>query len=153
MQLRPFVEGLQADLAEIAAVGEDDVADAARRLTKAVGASAGLRLLDALTEAALEVSTQLPSGHVEIRLSGQDPSLVYVEEEAEPAPPAAAEDALVARISLRLPEGLKVAIEAAATREGVSVNSWLVRALARAVSSGGGARRAAGNRLTGFGRS
>jgi hypothetical protein len=61
---------------------------------------------------------------------------------------------LVARISLRLPEGLKVAIEAAATREGVSVNSWLVRSLARAVGSGsGGGRRGAGNRLTGFGRS
>jgi hypothetical protein len=154
MQLRPFIEGLQADLAEIASVGDDDVAEAARRLAAAIGASAGLRLLDALTEAALELTSQLPSGHVEIRLSGQDPSLVYVEEEAEPAPTPAGEDVLVARISLRLPEGLKVAIEAAATREGVSVNSWLVRSLARAVSSGGGGgRRAAGNRLTGFGRS
>jgi hypothetical protein len=153
MQLRPFVEGLQADLEEIAAVGDDAVGEAARRLTAAVGASAGLRLLDALTEAALELSSQLPSGHVEIRMSGQDPSLLYVEDERQAPAPAAAEDALVARISLRLPEGLKVAIEAAATREGVSVNSWLVRSLARAVSSGGGGRRGPGNRLTGFGRS
>ena len=152
MQLRPHIERLQADLEQIAAVGEDDVAAAARRLTVAVGASAGLRLLDALTEAALELSSQLPNGHVEIRLSGQDPSFVYVEDEPEAAPPSA-EDALVARISLRLPEGLKVAVETAATREGVSVNSWLVRALARAVSSGGTARRGPGNRLTGYGRS
>ena len=154
MQLRPFIEGLQSDLQEIAAVGDDAVGEAARRLTTAVGASAGLRLLDALTEAALELSSQLPSGHVEIRMSGQDPSFVYVEEEGEAPAPPAAEDALVARISLRLPEGLKVAIEAAATREGVSVNSWLVRSIARAVgSAGGGGRRGAGNRLTGFGRS
>lgn len=154
MQLRPFIEGLQSDLEEIAAVGDDAVGEAARRLTAAVGASAGLRLLDALTEAALELSSQLPSGHVEIRMSGQDPSFVYVEEGGEAPAPPAAEDALVARISLRLPEGLKVAIEAAATREGVSVNSWLVRSLARAVgSAGGGGRRGAGNRLTGFGRS
>jgi hypothetical protein len=152
VQLRPHIERLQADLEQIAAVGEDDVAAAARRLTVAVGASAGLRLLDALTEAALELSSQLPNGHVEIRLSGQDPSFVYVEDEPEAAPPSA-EDALVARISLRLPEGLKVAVETAATREGVSVNSWLVRALARAVSSGGTARRGPGNRLTGYGRS
>ena len=152
MELRPFVEGLQADLEGIAAVGDDAVAEAARRLTSAVGASAGLRLLDALTEAALEVSDQLPSGHVEIRLSGQDPSFVYVEEGEAPAPPVG-EDALVARISLRLPEGLKLAIEAAATREGVSVNAWLVRSLARAVSSAGGGRRSSGNRLTGFVRS
>src|ERR671935_2985316 len=150
MQLRPFVEGLQADLEEIAAIGDDDVAEAARRLTAAVGRSAGLRLLDALTEAALELTSQLPSGHVEIRLAGQDPSMIYVEEEGEAPPAPAGEDALAARISLRLPEGLKVAIEAAATREGVSVNSWLVRSLARAVSSGGSSgRRAAGNRLTG----
>src|SRR5204862_3371217 len=154
MQLRPFIEGLQADLEEIAALGDDAVGEAARRLTSAVGASAGLRLLDALTEAALELSSQLPSGHVEIRMSGQDPSFVFVEEEGEPSPAPASEDALVARISLRLPEGLKVAIEAAATREGISVNSWLVRSLARAVSSGGGGgRRGPGNRLTGFGRS
>src|SRR5881392_298952 len=108
MQLRPFIEGLQADLEEIAAVGDDTVADAARRLTSAVGASAGLRLLDALTEAALELSSQLPSGHVEIRMSGQDPSFVFVEEEGEPSAVPASEHALVARISLRLPEGLKV---------------------------------------------
>jgi hypothetical protein len=153
VELRPFVEGLQADLEGIAAVGDDDVAEAAKRLTSAVGASAGLRLLDALTEAALEVSEQLPSGHVEIRLSGQDPSFVYVEEEGEAPAPPAGDDALVARISLRLPEGLKLAIEAAATREGISVNAWLVRSLARAVGSSGGARRGSGNRLTGFGRS
>jgi len=152
VELRPFVEGLQADLEGIAAVGDDAVAEAAKRLTSAVGASAGLRLLDALTEAALEVSEQLPSGHVEIRLSGQDPSFVYVEEECEAPAPPAGDDALVARISLRLPEGLKLAIEAAATREGVSVNAWLVRSLARAVGSSGGTRISR-NRLTGFGRS
>jgi hypothetical protein len=48
---------------------------------------------------------------------------------------------------------LKLAIEAAATREGISVNTWLVRSLTRLVSSGGGGRRGPGNRLTGFGRS
>ena len=154
MELRPFVEGLQADLEGIAAVGDDSVAEAARRLTTAVGASAGLRLFDALAEAALELSNQLPSGHVEVRLSGQDPALVYVEEEAEKAPPAAGGDVeLVARISLRLPEALKAAVEAAASREGVSVNTWLVRSLTRLLSSGGGGRRGPGNRLTGFGRS
>jgi hypothetical protein len=152
MELRSFVQGLQSDLEGIAAVGDDAVGEAAGRLTAAVGASAGLRLLDALSEAALELSNQLPSGHVEIRLSGQDPALVYVEDAGEEAP--AGDDALVARISLRLPEGLKAAVETAAAREGISVNTWLVRSLTRAVSSGvAGARRGPGNRLTGFGRS
>lgn len=151
MQLEGFVEGLQADLEQIAAVGDDATAEAARRLIAAVRASAGLRLLDVLSEAALELTAQLPSGHVEVRVAGQDPSLVYVEEEAEAAPPAG-EDAQAARITLRLPEALKAAVDAAAAREGVSVNTWLVRALGRAVGSGG-ARRGPGNRLTGFGRS
>src|SRR2546430_13396374 len=122
MELRPFVEGLQADLEGIAAVGDDAVAEAAKRLTSAVGASAGLRLLDALTEAALEVSEQLPSGHVEIRLSGQDPSFVYVEEEGEAPAPPAGEDSLLARISLRLPGGLKAALGAAPPPPGGSAD-------------------------------
>src|SRR5947208_16510810 len=112
MELRPFIAGLQTDLEGIAAVGDDAVAEAARRLTSAVGASAGLRLLDALTEAALEVSEQLPSGHVEIRLSGQHPSFVYVEEEGEAPAPPAGEDSTGARISLRLPEAMKLATHA-----------------------------------------
>jgi hypothetical protein len=152
VELRPFVEGLQADLEGIAAVGDDSVAEAARRLTAAVGASAGLRLFDALAEAALELSGQLPSGHVEVRLSGQDPELVYVGEEPE-EPAAGAESAYTARITLRLPEQLKVSVEAAASREGISVNSWIVRALSRATSAGGGQAVQSGNRLTGYARS
>jgi len=64
MELRSYVEGLEADLAAIAAVGDDATAEAARRLSGAIRASAGLRLLDALGEAALELNAQLPSGRV-----------------------------------------------------------------------------------------
>jgi hypothetical protein len=150
VQLTSIIEALESDLAAIASVGDEQVAAAAERLAQALRASLGMRLLDLLGEAALEVSAQLPSGHVEVRLAGQDPSLVYVSEEpAEPAP--AAEDGLTARITLRLPESLKGAVEVAASREGVSVNAWLVRALARSVSSG--PSRGPGGRLTGFARS
>jgi HicB family len=41
-----------------------------------------------------------------------------------------------ARISLRLPESLKADIEMAAAREGVSVNTWLVRAAGAALTTG-----------------
>jgi hypothetical protein len=153
MELERFIEALQADLEGIAGVGDDAASEAARRLTGALRSSAGLRLLDVLSEAALELTSQLPDAHVEVRLVGQDPSLVYVPDEGDaPSAPAAGEDTPAARITLRLPEGLKASIEVAATREGVSVNTWLIRALARAVGSGG-QRRGPGNRLTGFGRS
>ena len=147
MQLSPHVEALLADAAEIAAVGDEATTQAARRLTTALRPAAGLRLQELLTEATLELSAQLPSGHVEVRLAGQDVSLVYVDEGAD-APPA--EEGLTARITLRLPEGLKAGIEAAAAREGLSVNAWIVRALSR--STGATTRRGPGSRLTGFAR-
>jgi hypothetical protein len=149
MQLSPHVEGLLEDVADIAAVGDDATAEAARRLSVALRSAAGLRFLDALTEATLELSAQLSTGHVEVRLAGQDPSLVFVDESTggESAP---ADEGLTARITLRLPEGLKAGIEASAAREGLSVNAWIVRALSR--STGSTTRRGPGSRLTGFAR-
>jgi predicted HicB family RNase H-like nuclease len=150
MQLTSITEALEHDLAAIASVGDEQVAAAAERLAQALRASLGMRLLDLLGEAALEVSAQLPSGHVEVRLAGQEPSLVYVSE--EPAEAAASPvDGLTARITLRLPESLKGAVEVAASREGISVNAWLVRALSRSVSRG--PQRGPGGRMSGFARS
>jgi HicB family len=149
MEMARFIEALESDLAAVAAVGDEQTAAAAERVLQAIRGSAGLRLLDVLGEAALEVSAQLPSGHVEVRLAGQDPALVYVAEE-EAAPEPTVEDGLTARITLRLPEGLKASIEIAAAREGVSVNSWLVRALSRGIA---GPVQRSGKRLRGFAQS
>jgi hypothetical protein len=151
VQLQRFIDSLKADLTAVAELGDEATADAAGRLVVTLQASVGLRLLDALSEAALELNERLPAGHVEVRLSGQDPELVYVGEEPE-APAAGAEAAYSARITLRLPEALKVGIEAAANREGVSVNTWIVRALTRATTASGPAVQS-GNRLTGYARS
>ena len=150
MQLERFIDALEAELASLAALGDEESQAAAARLSGALRSAAGLRFLDVLSEAALELSSQLPSGHVEVRLAGQEPNLLYVESPEAAAAPAV-EDGLSSRITLRLPEQLKGSIEAAAAREGVSVNAWLVRALARSVSTP--PRRQSGNRLTGFGKS
>jgi hypothetical protein len=148
MQLSVHIEALLSDLTSAGSLGDEAVAQAAERLSDALKSSARLRLLDLLSDVTLEVSDQLPSGHVEIRLAGQEPSLVYVEER-ESAEPAAPEDGMSARISLRLPEALKAAIEAAAAREGLSANTWLVRELKRAVHRGS-AHKSFGSGLTGF---
>jgi hypothetical protein len=151
MQTERYTDALLADLAAIAAVGDDAVAEAAQRLSQALRASASMRFLDLLGEAALEVSEQLPSGHVEVRLAGQEPSLVYVDDESTaPTQQAAGEDGANARITLRLTEALKASVEAAAAREGVSVNTWIVRALNRNASP---PTRRVGRRLTGYGES
>jgi hypothetical protein len=148
LQLSNHIEALLADLAAAGELGDDAVAQAAQRLSDALRASAHLRLLDLLSEATLEISGQLPSGHVEIRLAGQEPSLVYVEERETAAEPATQDDGMTARITLRLPEALKFAIDAAAAREGLSANTWLVRELKRAVHRG--SHKPFGSGLSGF---
>ena len=151
MQIEGHVQALRDDLARVAAVGDDSTARAAELLSLALEAAFSRRLLEVLGEAALELTAQLDGGRVEVRFAGGDPELVLVREE-ESAALEASDEAFTARISLRLPESLKTRLEAAASREGVSVNTWLVQALTRAAeprTPAGGSRR----RLTGFGQS
>jgi hypothetical protein len=59
---------------------------------------------------------------------------------APPAPPVpsvteADEDGSTTRISLRLPEGLKTRVDDAASNEGLSVNSWLVRTIQKVLAA------------------
>jgi hypothetical protein len=154
MQMSQFIEALQADLRELAEIGGEELVQATTRLSGAVRQAATLRLIDALTQIALDLSSQMPNGHVEVRLAGQDPQLLYVEEQP-PEPVAGSDDGSAARITLRLAESLKAAVEAAAESEGVSVNTWLVRALQRAVSGGGttGRVQRSDKRITGFAQS
>jgi hypothetical protein len=152
MDLARHVSAVQSDLGAAAALGGEEAADAGRRLVEAASASLQLRLLDLLSESALELNAQLPDGHVELRLAGRDPELVYVS-----GTPVAAESPdgaeLDARITLRLPEQLKAAAEAAADREGISTNAWIVRALKRELDARPGGRIRSGNRLQGYAQS
>ena len=150
MQIEGYVQALRDDLVRVAAVGDESTARAAELLAVALESSLGRRLQEALGEAALELSSQLDSGRIEVRIAGGDPELVLVKDEGAATEPA--DEAFTARITLRLPESLKARLEAAAAREGVSVNTWLVHMLHNASephSHSGGSRR----RLTGYGRS
>jgi hypothetical protein len=154
METTRYVAALQSDLAAQAALGGDEVAEAGRRLVEAAGPALQLRLQDLLAEVVLELNGQLPDGHVELRLAGRDAQLVYVGEAAAQAPSTEeAAAGLDARITLRLPEGLKTAVESAADREGISTNAWIVRALKREVDGGRRQRIKSGNRLQGFAQS
>jgi hypothetical protein len=149
MQMAPYVHALQEDLAKAASLAGGEAAqEAGQRLAQALEPSLQLRLLDLLSEIALSLSAQVP-GRVEVRLAGREPELVYVEDqEAEPA--AAPDDALTARITLRLSESLKAQVEVAAARESLSVNAWIVRALARGLET---RSIRAGRRLSGYAES
>jgi hypothetical protein len=149
MEIETYVRAVSDDLAGIAAVGDESTARAAGLLAAALESSLGRRLQEALGEAALELSSQLDQGRVEVRIAGSDPELVYVADD-EPAPAAVADAANTARLTLRLPESLKSRIEATAAASGVSVNTWILQALSRLLEPRPASR--ASHRLSGYGR-
>jgi hypothetical protein len=131
MQLDSHIQAIQQDLANTAGLGDDTTAQAARRLIETLGSTLHLRLLDLLGEATLEISGQLGSGRIEVRLAGREPELVVVTEDDSDSVQVAPGEEYSGRITLRLPESLKNSIEAAAAQDGISTNAWLVRTLAR----------------------
>ncbi len=140
MDLTPYIEGLRRDLTATAEPGGPDVTRAAALLTGSIEASARLCLLEALSDAAAEITAKLGTATVDVRLRGRDADLTVTQLALpEPEQPAAqspmpADSGELTRITLRLPEGLKEQAERAAALEGISVNAWLVRAVAQALS-------------------
>jgi len=147
MDLAPYVETLHRQLAVAAEAGGEDARALAERLTAPLDAAARLMLLEVLSAAAGEITSELAPGSVDVRLRGGEPELVVVPPPAEEpadvgtgaAVPNAApvdDDGAQARINLRLPDSLKSRAEDAAAQAGLSVNAWLVRAVAAAVEPG-----------------
>jgi len=170
MDLTPHVDTLRHELAVAADAGGEDARALAERLTAPLESATRLVLLDALSEAAAEITRDLAPGSVDLRLRGREPSFVVTPPPAdrpyeEPGPGAAGtplpaapegEEGATARISFRLPEHLKGQVEEAAAQAGLSVNAWLVRAAAAALESGDPGFRASrraprsGQRYTGW---
>jgi len=147
MDISPYIESLRRDLARAAEVGGEDVRAAAERLAGALDAALRLTLMEILSQAAAEISAELADTAVEVRLNGREPVFAVTaapghshETTASDEKTAAADfsdDESVARITLRLPEPLKVRIEALAARRGQSLNTWLVGAARAAVAGDG----------------
>lgn len=169
MELRQYVEQLRTEFA-VAAEGADPAGRAlAERLVTQLEAATRLTLLDALSDAADEITRELAPGSVHLRLRGREPDFVVtlpsppdeVGPTVLPAPVPAAEgdEGGTSRINLRLPDHLKASIEQAAGQAGLSVNAWLVRAAAAAVEAGDPQRRpprrggpSSGQHITGWAR-
>ncbi len=144
------VEGFRSDVEAVAELGDDVVAEVAERIASVVNRSTPTRILDLLSDVAAELSDELPDGHVEIRVTGDDVELAYIDGQHQ-LPEGDAE--LSARITLRLPESLKTRIETAASAQGTSVNGWILRTLERGVTSSYGRSTRSGKRLRGYGTS
>lgn len=144
MDLQAYVDAVRHELAVAAAAGGPAAEELADRLTAPLESALRLALLEALSEAAEQVTRDLAPGSVEVRLRGRDPEFrVDAGLAASDDPPSATagdveDDGGTWRVTLRLPEQLRPRVEAAARGEALSVNAWLVRAVTAAL---GGRRR------------
>ena len=153
MDLKQYVDNLRTELAVAAEAGGEDARALAERLTAPLESAVRLTLLDALSAAADEITRDLAPGSVDLRLRGREPTFVVTpppteqsfedvtEDVPRPPVPAEGDDGAVARINFRLPEQLKIRIDEAAGKEGLSVNAWLVRVAAAALEPGDRGRR------------
>ncbi|ONK14187.1 hypothetical protein [Streptomyces sp. MP131-18] len=152
MDLTPYVDTLRRELAVAAEAGGENARELAERLTAPLESATRLTMLNVLSAAMDEITRELAPGSVDVRLRGLDPDFVVTPppavdggaptepaapvEPSRAAAPADGEEGGTARVNLRLPAHLKVRAEEAASREGLSVNAWLVRAVSAAVDGG-----------------
>lgn len=160
MDIQPHVDSIHHQLVAAAEASGEEGRVLAKRLAAPLDAAIRLSLQDALALAAEEITRELAPGSVELRLRGGQPEFVvtqpprddYSTTDLQPAANAWQQTAIAAladesneaaemsRINVRMPGQLKVRVEEAASREGLSVNAWLVRAAAAATDRSDPAR-------------
>jgi predicted HicB family RNase H-like nuclease len=170
MDLSSYTESLRRELTSITRFASEDIARAAEMLAETLDSSVRLALLDVVSAAADEITASLDGVTIDVRLSGTDPEFVVSmarSAEDSHSDTDVPDEAGNARITLRLSEGLKTRVEAAAASSGTSVNAWLVRAIGRMLDGMGGGPKLRppfplpptnrpgrqGKRFTGFARS
>ena len=139
MDLDQYVSSLQRQLLDSAEHGTDETRAIAERLVAGLDSATRLVLLDVLSAAAGEITRDLAPGSVDLRLRGREVEFVVAQPSTENDPddePAATvdlDDVSTSRTTLRLPDALKAKVDEAAVADGLSVNTWLVRAVAAAL--------------------
>ncbi|MCW2847869.1 MAG: hypothetical protein JWR90_1843 [Marmoricola sp.] len=158
MELTPFVDRLRRDLSDAAAAGGAEAQAAADRLALALDPATRMMLLEALSEAAAEITSALDHDAVDVRMNGREPDFVVTRLQADEPPatpppptpptPPEPEDDSQSRITLRLPESVKARAEEAANQIGQSLNAWLVDAVRDALDGRRVDLQVASSRLT-----
>jgi hypothetical protein len=142
MDITPYVDSLRSSLVSAADSAGDETRQAAERLTFALESSARLAIMEAVSQAAAEITAEMPNGGVDVRLNGRDLDfMVHVAAPTPPAPPPPpaaedVEDGSLSRITLRIPEAVKAKAEEKAADAGQSLNTWLVNIVRMATRDG-----------------
>jgi len=141
MHLDDFVQPVTAQLTAAAALGDDRTQQVAAALATTADAAVRLAVIQAVSAAAAETTLALQhtapgAPTVTVQVDGDELNVHVAAGPAEPltATPTDEGDAS-ARISLRLTESLKSELEQAAAGDGLSVNSWLIRAATSALAN------------------
>jgi hypothetical protein len=142
MDITPYVDSLRSSLVSAADSAGDETRQAAERLTFALDSSARLAIMEAVSQAAAEITAEMPNGGVDVRLNGRDLDfMVHVAAPTPPPPPPPPapedlEDGSLSRITLRIPEAVKAKAEEKAADAGQSLNTWLVNIVRMATRDG-----------------
>ncbi len=154
MDLTPYLDQLRDDVLAAAALGSEPTKQAAALVAGAVGPSARLVLMTALSDFAAEVTAALGHTTVDVRLDGRDVrvhvgatdqdriardvSAVSIGDGDEtPRPAAGDEGADLSRTTLRMISQIKSQAEQAASRQGISLNTYISRAVSQSLGSAG----------------
>jgi hypothetical protein len=145
MDITPYVDSLKRDLLAAAEGAGDEARQVAERLSYAIDPAARLALMEAISQAAAEITAELPNGGVDVRLDGRDLDFVVHAPSSVPTPPVPPappmpgdddEEGGLSRITLRIPESVKTKAEDAAAKAGQSLNTWLVNVVRAATREG-----------------
>jgi hypothetical protein len=145
MDLSPYITQLREDLSTAASAGGDQTRQTAAVLSTAIEPAARLAIMNALSDLAAEVTTQLDGQVVDLRLDGRDVRVVVSgaataegagNDDEPPPPPPSADSGDISRITLRLLDEIKAQAEQAASIQGVSLNTWVAQAVQGALHGG-----------------
>jgi hypothetical protein len=141
MDITPYVESLRRDLLAAAEAAGPEAREVTERLAFALDPAARLALMEAVAQAAAEITAEMSDGGVDVRLDGRDLAFVVhstpitTTTAPAPAPEDDTEDeGATARVTLRIPESVKTKAEEMAARSGHSLNTWLVNVVRAATN-------------------
>ncbi len=153
MQLTSYLAAVAEDLDRATQLADDTTREVAQRLVTVLEPGLRLAMVQLLSDAAAQLTSELSGPVVTIRMDGREPVWHVVSPENEPSshsfPEAGTDDEGQARITVRLPEAVKRRAEAAAQAAGQSLNTWIIQALRRA-TSGDQTRKHSSRRITGW---
>lgn len=179
MDLNPYLSQLREDLVSAAALGDDRTRQAAVLLGAAIEPAGRLAIMNALSDLAAEVTEALDRHVVEVKLDGRDVRVSVSAKDGATAPddgPDGTGDGYgrhlhadelrramqeaggeLSRTTVRLFNDLKSQAEQAASDEGVSLNTYISRAVSESVrtamptnSKSRRSKNSGGRTVTGF---